>query len=390
MSTNAIIGIQNDNNTIHAIYLHHDGYPEGAGEILFNHYNSKAKVQRLLALGDLSSLYPYMAPPQGVEHSFDHPYPNVCVAYHRDRQEDLNSIIIPVGINPIEDMFHYGGSYVYLYKNNQWYIASYGQKRWTRLATVLHKKAEKEYTFQASTVTRDCIQWIQKWFRENGPDCTAVIGISGGKDSTVVAALLARALGRSRVLGVLLPQGQQADFQDAKRVVEYLDIPYINLNIYQTCDTITKAIEKQLHQRVSAQTRINLPPRVRMTILYGISQSVNGRVVNTSNYSENYVGYATRYGDTAGDFAPLANLTVEEVKAIGYELCLPEHLIEKVPADGLCSKTDEDNLGFTYQELDNYLRRGIEPRQEALEKIVALHDKNLFKSQDMPAFKPKN
>jgi len=137
---------------------------------------------------------------------------------------------------------------------------------------------------------------------------------------------------------------------------------------------------------ISKQTQTNLPARLRMATLYAIAQSVNGRVSNNCNLSEDYVGYSTRWGDGVGDFAPLANLTVTEVKAIGYELGLPVEFIEKVPSDGLCDLTDEENLGFSYDTLDCYIRTGICEDREAKERIDYLHNKNLFKSQPIPTF----
>ena len=139
---------------------------------------------------------------------------------------------------------------------------------------------------------------------------------------------------------------------------------------------------------ISRQTTVNLPPRIRMSTLYAVSQSVNGRVANTCNYSEDYVGYSTRYGDMAGDFSPLGKLTVQEVKAIGKYLGLPENLVEKVPSDGLTSKTDEDNLGFTYTALDRYIREGVCEDEQTKARIDRLHNINLFKLQPMPTFEP--
>lgn len=242
------------------------------------------------------------------------------------------------------------------------------------------------YQFNVKEATEQCITWIQNWFKENGPTCKAVIGISGGKDSSVAAGLLVKALGKDRVFGVMMPQGVQKDIDASKQLVEFLGIPAITVNIGETCTTLKNAIMPELNGEWSTQTATNMPARIRMTTLYAVSQTVNGRVCNTCNYSEDYIGYSTRYGDSVGDFAPLANFTVEEVKAIGRYLGLPENLIDKTPSDGLCGKSDEDNLGFTYQMLDDYLRRGIEPPADIKSKIDSMHVKNLFKLQLMPAF----
>ena len=238
--------------------------------------------------------------------------------------------------------------------------------------------------FDVKKVTNDCIQWIKDFFEKNGKDCMAVVGISGGKDSSVVAALCAEALGKNRVIGVLMPQGEQSDIEYSKMLVDFLDITRITCNIEGAVNEVLESFEGVVSP--TPQTTINLPARIRMATLYAISQSVNGRVANTCNLSEDWVGYATRYGDAAGDFSPLSQLTVTEVKAIGRELGLPSELVDKTPTDGLCGKTDEDNLGFTYAELDAYIRDGIEPNEEVKAKIDSMHEKNLFKLQPMPSF----
>ena len=236
--------------------------------------------------------------------------------------------------------------------------------------------------FDAKQVRRDCADWIRAFFEDNGKGCNAVIGISGGKDSSVAAAMCVEALGKERVLGVLMPCGIQADIDCAKQLVAHLQIPHLTVNIKDAVDGLTKA----LPFAPSKQTATNLPARIRMTTLYAVAQSHNGRVVNTCNLSEDWVGYSTRYGDAAGDFSPLSKLTVAEVKALGRELGLPENLTEKPPIDGLSGKTDEENLGFTYAELDRYIRTGEIENAEHKARIDRLHKLNLFKLQLMPAF----
>lgn len=240
--------------------------------------------------------------------------------------------------------------------------------------------------FDVKKATNDCVQWIKDFFEKNGKDCMAVVGISGGKDSSVVAALCVEALGKDRVFGVLMPQGEQPDIDYSRMLVDHLGIDSCVVNIGNTVCTLKHEIKPQLGDHWSKQTSTNLPARIRMATLYAVSQTVNGRVANTCNLSEDWVGYATRYGDAAGDFSPLSQLTVTEVKAIGRELGLPSELVDKTPTDGLCGKTDEDNLGFTYAELDAYIRDGIEPSEEVKTKIDSMHEKNLFKLQPMPSF----
>ena len=238
--------------------------------------------------------------------------------------------------------------------------------------------------FDVKKATNDCVQWIKDFFEQNGKDCMAVVGISGGKDSSVVAALCVEALSKDRVIGVLMPQGEQSDIEYSKMLVDFLDITRITCNIEGAVNEVLESFEGVVSP--TPQTTTNLPARIRMATLYAVSQTVNGRVANTCNLSENWVGYATKYGDAAGDFSPLSQLTVTEVKAIGRELGLPSELVDKTPTDGLCGKTDEDNLGFTYAELDAYIRDGIEPNEEVKTKIDSMHEKNLFKLQPMPSF----
>ena len=241
--------------------------------------------------------------------------------------------------------------------------------------------------FNAEKVKNQCVDWIRKFFDENGKGCNAVVGISGGKDSSVAAALCVEALGKERVVGVLMPCGDQHDIDCSYKLVEHLGIKHYVINIKEAVEGLKKAMPEGLD--LTAQTVTNIPPRVRMTTLYAVSQSVNGRVVNTCNLSEDWVGYSTRYGDAAGDFSPLSKLTVAEVKEIGHLLGLPCDLVEKTPIDGLCGKTDEENLGFTYAELDRYIRTGEIDDMEKKEIIDRKHKMNLFKLQLMPVFDPE-
>lgn len=240
------------------------------------------------------------------------------------------------------------------------------------------------YHFDTARAIEDCCRWIQDWFAENGDGCQAVLGISGGKDSSVCAALLCRALGVHRVIGVLMPRGEQPDIEDSKLLCKHLGITNVTINIGEAADAVEKAVAAVTP--LTDQAAVNLAPRIRMAAVYAVSQSVKGRVANTCNLSEDWVGYSTRWGDSVGDFSPLGQFTVTEVKAIGRALGLPEQLIEKAPSDGLCGKTDEDNLGFTYAELDRYIREGIEPAPEIKARIDRKHQQNLFKLQMMPAF----
>lgn len=241
--------------------------------------------------------------------------------------------------------------------------------------------------FNAEKIKNDCVNWIREFFEKNGSDCNAVVGISGGKDSSVAAALCVEALGADRVIGVLMPCGEQHDIDCAHKLVDHLGIKHYVVNVKDAVEGIKNSLPAEL--QVTPQTITNIPPRVRMTTLYAVSQSCNGRVVNTCNLSEDWVGYSTRYGDSVGDFSPLSRLTVQEVKEIGHLLGLPSDLVEKTPIDGLCGKTDEDNLGFTYAELDRYIRTGEIDDLAKKELIDRKHKANLFKLELMPCFEPE-
>ena len=226
--------------------------------------------------------------------------------------------------------------------------------------------------FNAKQLKDEIVAWIRDWFEKNGAGCNAIVGISGGKDSSAVAALCAEALGADRVIGILMPNGEQFDIDMSELLVKHLGIRHYVFNIKDAYGAMAATYEAVTGGEMSAQSTMNLGPRLRMTTLYLFAQSHNGRVANTCNLSEDWVGYSTKYGDAAGDFSPLCHL--------------PEVLVEKVPIDGLCGRTDEDNLGFTYATLDRYIREGICEDPEIKEKIDRRHFGNLFKLKPMPAF----
>lgn len=241
--------------------------------------------------------------------------------------------------------------------------------------------------FDAKRVKDEIVEWITDWFEENGNGCKAVVGVSGGKDSSVVAALCVAALGKDRVIGVLMPNGEQSDIKYSHMLCDHLGIKNYTVNVGPAINGVLDSIhENATDIEVTEQTTTNLPARIRMATLYAVSQSVNGRVANTCNLSETLLSWETRWGDAVGDFAPLADLTVDEVKAIGYELGLPKELIEKIPSDGLCGSTDEDALGFKYAVMDRYIRTGeIEDKQikHVIDKRV---EKYRFKRMSIPFY----
>ncbi|MCL1794040.1 MAG: NAD(+) synthase [Oscillospiraceae bacterium] len=243
--------------------------------------------------------------------------------------------------------------------------------------------------FDAINAKKQIVDWISNYFRESAsPETKAVIGISGGKDSSIVAALCVEALGKNRVLGVLLPQGNQQDIDVSRDLCDALGISRIEINIKEAVLSLYGAIMEAGLEPNNVAT-FNTPARIRMAALYAVSGIVGGRVANTSNLSEDWVGYATKFGDSAGDFSPLSNLTVKEVKSVGRALGLADKFIEKTPIDGLCGKTDEENLGFGYDLLDRYIREGICEDEKTKEKIDSLHKMNLHKVVPMPTFRIK-
>lgn len=243
------------------------------------------------------------------------------------------------------------------------------------------------YKFDVEKTTAELTDWVKSYFEQTAsPDTKAVLGISGGKDSSVAAAICVKALGKDRVIGILMPKGEQADIDCSQLLVNTLEIENYTINIGDTVNSFTNELEK--HLKLTNQAIINTPARIRMTTVYAVAACLNGRVVNTCNLSEDWVGYSTKFGDAAGDFSPLSTLTVTEILQVGDYLGLPYQLVHKIPIDGLCGKTDEENLGFTYAELDRYIRgiTDLSDKPDLKEKIDRMHRNNLHKLQLMPKF----
>jgi NAD+ synthase len=211
-----------------------------------------------------------------------------------------------------------------------------------------------------------------------------VIGISGGKDSTVVAALAARIFGEDSVYGLMMPNAAQKDIQDSIDICRHLGIKHSLINIFEAYDNIVRPLNTVLKRdfsisELSYDTTTNLPARLRMSLLYAFAQTIGGMVLNTSNLSEDVVGYATLWGDDTGSYAPIQGLTVTEIRQLGDWLGLPHKFVHKTPVDGLQSKTDEEKLGFKYEELDKYIRED-EGFHAFKELIDGLYKRNKFKT----------
>lgn len=233
----------------------------------------------------------------------------------------------------------------------------------------------RETTFDAKQVHQDIVAWTRNWFEANGKDSKAVIGISGGKDSTICAAILAEALGKDRVVGVMMPNGEQKDICDSHQVIEMLGIQSWKVNIENAYKGLTEEIcASFINNELPKLYTTNTPARLRMAALYGIAAIVDGRVCNTCNASEDFVGYSTKWGDATGDFSLLSNLTVSEVRMLGLELGLPEYLVMKTPSDGMCGSSDEDNLGFSYDFLDAVIRGNVRPGDYILTEYPELYE----------------
>ena len=257
----------------------------------------------------------------------------------------------------------------------------------------LDYETHKDYNFDANHELNKCVEWTRQWFEENGKGCNAVIGMSGGKDSTIAAAILCLALGCDRVIGVAMPDEGQS-INDADKICKYLGMKYIEAPIGK----MTAAFKNMWYEfndedfKWSNQTTQNIPPRLRMTMLFAIAQTYNGRVVNTCNLSEDYIGYSTIFGDLAGTFSPIKNFTVQELLAIGDELGLPKKWTYKIPDDGLPhSMPDEEKFGFSYKTLDNWIRKGEVPDADTFSKIQKMHLSNLFKDRivRIPSYDPQ-
>ena len=285
----------------------------------------------------------------------------------------------------------------YLEEGNTWNDRCWGTCRGVgenHLGKILMRIRDELQTsrFDAEMARDLCVEWISDYFAENGPDCKAVIGISGGKDSAVAAALCCEALGADRVLGVLMPNGRQDDFNDARRTCEELDVDYVCLNIKDAVGGVYHAVNSNnkfpsnMHMELSEKAMINLSPRIRMVMLYAVAQSVNGRVCNTSNLSEKFIGYTTYQGDMLGDFSPLGDFTSDEVIAIGNTYEYLDFVVNKAPADGLTGKTDEEIIGVPYEVINKYIRTGVCLDKDMKEKIDIMHETNAFKFEPMPIF----
>ena len=242
------------------------------------------------------------------------------------------------------------------------------------------------YNFDEKQTAEKLVKWLKDYFDNNGQPINAVVGCSGGKDSTVVLAALTKAIGPDRIYAILMPNGEQADIDDSYKICEYLGLKPHVCNIQDAYNGVVGSVSGEFEP--TGQMKINLAPVLRMTTLKAISQCVNGRFTCNGNASEAYIGWFTIDGDDRGSVKPLINMTVTEVIQVGEALGLPDWMIHKTPTDGLCGQTDEDKFGFTYEVLDKYIRTGEIDDLEVKAKIDDMHKRNAFKLKPMPSFEP--
>lgn len=240
----------------------------------------------------------------------------------------------------------------------------------------------KSYNFNcAEAFAHITLSW-KRWAKETGAK-KFILGLSGGKDRSIVATLAVKIFGAENVYGIFMPNKDNRDENLVKELCKYLGLEegknYFKASIFDACEDITcKMIDNKID--VSKNTSINLPARLRMATIYAYGQSLDARPLCTSNLSENVVGYSTLYGDHAGAYAPIAELTVTEVIQLGEWLGLDKKFTRKTPEDGLSGKTDEENLGITYAELDQYIRTGVISSDEKRKKIINKFEANTFKT----------
>lgn len=244
----------------------------------------------------------------------------------------------------------------------------------------------------ASKLTKQIIKWLEE-YRDNTQCRGVVLGISGGKDSTTVA-MLAKKVWGDDVVGIMMPDGGQVDLNDSVAICSSLNLRHALVNIGGTVTQILHSINASVpFVDVNQKAITNIPPRVRMTTLYAIAQTLGYRVIGTGNASEAYIGWTTKWGDSAYDLNPIAGLTCGEVVEVGLDLAkefgLDEQYITKKPSDGLTGINDEDNFGFTYKELDGLINGNLSVSEEVSEKIRAMHEVSEHKRHPPCCFKKR-
>ena len=236
----------------------------------------------------------------------------------------------------------------------------------------------------------NAIKWI-KGYVENSGAKGVVVGNSGGKDSAVVIAMATKALGCDRVLAVSMPcYSLDSDVEDAELVASTFGVKMLNIDLNNTFDVYEKMINSVLNSELTMElndeSKVNSKPRLRMTTLYSIAQTMNYLVIGTGNLCEIMVGYTTKWGDNSCDFNPIGNFTVEEVLEIGKYLGVPENILLKSPADGLGFQTDEEKMGIKYKQISEMIETG-NTDEIAKERIINMYNKSKHKRTLPPIYK---
>lgn len=233
------------------------------------------------------------------------------------------------------------------------------------------------------------IDWIRDYVKSSGAK-GVVIGNSGGKDSAVVIALCVKALGKENVLTVAMPCSSiPQDLEDAKLVADTFDVQMLTVDLSSVYENLCLEIENAIINDILTEASINIRPRLRMIALYTIAQQNSYLVVGTGNKCEQYIGYTTKWGDNASDFNPIAEFTVSEVLEIGKILGVPSRVINKTPNDGLGLGNDEEKIGVTYKEIEEYITTGKTKNPTSMEKIEKMHRQSAHKREKIPVYHRK-
>lgn len=236
----------------------------------------------------------------------------------------------------------------------------------------------------------NAIRWIKQYVEKTGAK-GIVVGNSGGKDSATVIGMATKAIGKERVVAISMPcYSNRDDFEDAKLVADTFGVKFLTVDLSNCYEEMEREIKSELSKieikELSKEATINIKPRLRMTTLYGIAQTLGYLVIGTGNLCEAMVGYTTKWGDSASDFNPIGNFTVEEVLEIGKYIGVPEKILKKAPNDGLGGQTDEEKMGITYHQIAEMIETGDTEDKLAKQKILKKCQYSKHKREPIPVY----